>query len=80
MCADSGRFDDFFMTIAKETGGLEGLLGSLFSFLYRRTDFYYENEPGDKMGFPPGVNEKIVNQLPSNTALISHSIQANECV
>jgi hypothetical protein len=37
-----GRFDDFYFTIAKETGGIEGLLNSLFSFLIRRTDFYYE--------------------------------------
>ncbi len=44
-----------YYAIAKETGGIEGLLNSLFSFLYRRTDFFYEADPGDKMGFPPGV-------------------------
>lgn len=59
------RFDDFFFSICNETGGIEGLLNSLFSFLLRRTDFYYESllpfntkkylgDPGDKMGFPPG--------------------------
>lgn len=36
------RFDEHFFLIAKETGGIEGLLNSLFSFLLRRTDFYYE--------------------------------------
>ncbi len=54
------RFDDFFITIVRETGGIEGLLHSLFQFLYRKTDFYYECDPGDKMGFPPGVSLKIV--------------------
>jgi hypothetical protein len=36
------RFDEFYFTIAKETGGIEGVLSSMFSFLLRRTDFYYE--------------------------------------
>lgn len=59
------RFDEYFFLIAKESGGIEGLLNSLFSFFLRRTDFYYEcniqdlikkiGDPGDKMGFPPGV-------------------------
>jgi hypothetical protein len=54
------RFDDFLFTIVKETGGLEGFLHSVFSFLYRRTDFFYEADPGDKMGFPPGVSTRMV--------------------
>jgi len=53
---DFSRFDEFYFTIAKETGGIEGLLHSLFNFLIRRTDFYYESDPGDKMGFPPGYS------------------------
>jgi len=32
----------------------------MFSFLYRRTDFYYECDPGEKMGFPPGLNKKMI--------------------
>ena len=40
---DTARFDDFYFTICKETGGIEGLLHSLFSFFYRRTDFFYES-------------------------------------
>jgi hypothetical protein len=54
------RFDHFFVNITQETGGLEGLFHSMFSFLLRRTDFYVESEPGDKMGFPPGVNEQML--------------------
>lgn len=54
------RFDNFLITIVNETGGVEGLLHSLFSFLYRRTDFFYEMMPGEKMGFLPGDAEKMV--------------------
>lgn len=54
------RFDHLYMTIAKEAGGIEGLLNSFFSFLFRRTDFFYEADPTDKMGFPPGVNERML--------------------
>ena len=32
-----------------------------FSFLLRRTDFYYEAAPGAKMGFPPGYAEGMVS-------------------
>jgi N-terminal conserved domain of Nudc. len=35
-------------------------LDSVFGFLLRRTDFYYESEPGDKMGFRPGMTESMV--------------------
>ena len=54
------RFDQYYLSIAQEVGGIEGLLQSFFSFLYRRTDFYVECDPGDKMGFPPGLNKKMV--------------------
>ena len=54
------RFDHLYMNIAKEAGGIEGLLNSFFSFLYRRTDFFYEADPTDKMGFPPGVNQQLL--------------------
>ena len=39
---------------------MDGLLNAVFGFLQRRTDFFYEMEPGDKMGFPPGVSESMV--------------------
>lgn len=56
----SGSVDNMLIAITQEVGGIENLFDNLFSFLLRRTDFYYECDPGDKMGFPPTVNEKIV--------------------
>jgi hypothetical protein len=46
--------------VCKETGGIEGLLKTFFDFMSRKTDFFYEADPGDTMGFPPGVNTQIV--------------------
>lgn len=54
------RFDELYLTICKEVGGIEGLLQSFFDFMSRKTDFFYECDPGDKMGFPPGYNKKLV--------------------
>ena len=57
------RFDEMLMTITQQAGdGIHGLLDSVFSFLQRRTDFYYEAEPGDKMGFPPKFAEGLVSR------------------
>ena len=72
------RFDDFFFTIVKETGGIEGLLHSIFNFLFRRTDFFYEMDPGDKMGFPPGVASKMV--IFFFHFIYFFSTQGNECI
>jgi hypothetical protein len=54
------------MGICSQAGdGIHGLLDSVFSFLQRRTDYYYEAEPGDKMGFPPKFAEGLVSFLNS---------------
>lgn len=29
--------------------------------MFRKTDFFYECDPGDKMGFPPGYSRNLVN-------------------
>jgi hypothetical protein len=44
-------------------GGIEGFVRSFFDFMFRKTDFFYECDPGDKMGFPPGYNKKLVPNL-----------------
>eukprot|EP00362_Geleiidae_sp_MMETSP1317_P000665 CAMPEP_0201281276 /NCGR_PEP_ID=MMETSP1317-20130820/2167_1 /ASSEMBLY_ACC=CAM_ASM_000770 /TAXON_ID=187299 /ORGANISM="Undescribed Undescribed, Strain Undescribed" /LENGTH=86 /DNA_ID=CAMNT_0047590701 /DNA_START=21 /DNA_END=281 /DNA_ORIENTATION=+ len=57
------RFDDMFFLIAKEQPqGVVSLLDAFFAFLFRKTDFYYECEPGENVGFPPGIAEHIVLQ------------------
>lgn len=57
------RFDEFYLTICKEVGGIEQFVDSFFNFLARKTDFYYESFPGDNMGFPPGYNKQLVLPL-----------------
>jgi len=58
------RFDEMLMTITQQAGnGINGLLDTVFSFLQRRTDFFYEAEPGDKMGFPPQYAEGLVSKV-----------------
>lgn len=56
-----GRFDDVFMTMAQQSGSIDGLLRTFFSFLHRRTDFYVVQPPeGARMGFPEGRAEEMV--------------------
>jgi hypothetical protein len=58
------RNDDLLFTITQQTGqGIDGLLNAMFGFLQRRTDFFYQMEPGDKMGFPPGIAESMVRYI-----------------
>ena len=57
-----GKFDEMLMQITQQAGnGIDGLLDTVMSFLQRRTDFFYEAEPGDKMGFPPQYAEGLVS-------------------
>lgn len=61
--AQRQRIDDLLFAVTQQAnGGVHGLLDSVYGFLQRRTDFYYEAEPNDKMGFPPGVAESMVYQ------------------
>ena len=63
------RFDEMLMGITSQAGnGIDGLLDTVFSFLQRRTDFFYEAEPGDKMGFPPQYAESLVSPFLVNPA------------
>lgn len=54
------RIDQMFLMLAQELGGITQIFESLFSFLKRRTDFFVLSNPGDKVGFPPGVSEQII--------------------
>lgn len=55
------RFDDVLMTMAQQSGSIDGLLRAFFSFLHRRTDFYVVQPPqGASMGFPEGKAEDMV--------------------
>ena len=60
--ASRARIDDLLFAVTQQSkGGVHGLLDSVYGFLQRRTDFYYEALPGDKMGFPPQVAESMVS-------------------
>jgi hypothetical protein len=59
---ESNRIDDLLFAVTQQSAnGVHGLLDSVYGFLQRRTDFYYESEPMDKMGFPPGMAESMVS-------------------
>ncbi|GMH72083.1 hypothetical protein TL16_g05825 [Triparma laevis f. inornata] len=60
------QFDPLLMEIAQRSGSLDAMLGHVFSFLYRKTDFYvvgddesFKNKTAT-MGFPEGEAEKLL--------------------
>ncbi|XP_012283179.1 nudC domain-containing protein 3 isoform X2 [Orussus abietinus] len=55
-----GRHDEVFLKILQEEKNIANFLNAFFGFLYRCTDFYFDSSPGQKLGFPPGIAEKIV--------------------
>lgn len=58
---DTAKFDDILMGMLQHCEQVEPFLDLMFSFLARRTDFFrVMHSQEDKMGFPPGVAEKIV--------------------
>ena len=58
------KFDDVFLGILQHLGKIEPFLESVFFFLLRRTDFFkLMHNRDDKMGFPPGVAERIVERV-----------------
>lgn len=57
----SEMYDNALLGILQHVGNIQDFLQVYFGFLYRKTDFYrLLSGPGDKMGFPPGVAEKMV--------------------
>lgn len=58
--ADDGRFDDALLALASKHKDVEELSNSILSFFERRTDlFHVMDTPSDRMGFAPGVAEKM---------------------
>ncbi|XP_008302972.1 nudC domain-containing protein 3 [Stegastes partitus] len=56
-------YDNALLGILQHVGNIQDFLQVYFGFLYRKTDFYrLLSGPGDKMGFPPGVAEKMVQK------------------
>lgn len=63
---DEGRFDEVFLPVLTHLGKMDQFLDHVFSFLFRRTDFYYVMKTKhDSMGFPPGAAERMVNTVGS---------------
>lgn len=57
----SEMYDNALLGILQHVGNIQDFLQVYFGFLYRKTDFYrHLSSPNDKMGFPPGVAEKMV--------------------
>ena len=55
------KFDDLFFGILQNCEQIEPFLEVVLSFLARRTDFFrVMHNKTDKMGFPPGVAEKML--------------------
>lgn len=54
-------YDNALLGILQHVGNIHDFLQVYFGFLYRKTDFYrLLSAPNEKMGFPPGVAEKMV--------------------
>lgn len=54
-------YDNALLGILQHVGNIQDFLQVYFGFLYRKTDFYrLLSGANDKMGFPPGVAEKMV--------------------
>ena len=55
------KFDDVFLSILQHCGKIEPFLDAIFYFLSRRTDFFLlMHNKDDKLGFPPGIAEKML--------------------
>lgn len=52
--------DETFLHILSEEKNISNFLDAFFGFLNRCTDFYVEANSEQKLGFPPGIAEKLV--------------------
>ncbi|VDL18475.1 unnamed protein product [Hymenolepis diminuta] len=54
------RYDNALLGILQSEGNIEKFIEVMFGFLMRRTDFFFEYQPGKKLGFPKGIALKMV--------------------
>ena len=58
------EFDNVFMGMLQHCGKIEPFIDVIFNFLSRRTDFFHlMHKRDDKLGFPPGVAEKMLIKI-----------------
>ena len=77
---DTTKFDDILMGMLQHCEQVEPFLDAMFSFLARRTDFFRVMHSRDeKMGFPPGVAEKIVLKVGERLVEKKYSRQLFRC-
>lgn len=63
-------YDNALLGILQHVGNIQDFLQIYFGFLYRKTDFYrHLSSSNDRMGFPPGVAEKMVLRVSNNITL-----------
>ena len=55
-----GKYDSSLLPVIQGEGKVQGFLDAVFSFLYRRTDFYQPLNEEKTMGFPEGAAQDIV--------------------
>ncbi|XP_022185736.2 nudC domain-containing protein 3 [Nilaparvata lugens] len=60
---DESKYDHLFGSILEEERQLYPFLDAVFGFLSRRTDFFIIQKEGERIGFPPGIAEKIVGSI-----------------
>jgi hypothetical protein len=56
------RWDGILLQMCRGHDSMEGILNTFFSFLRRKTDFYHVLQGDERVGFPPGVADKLVTQ------------------
>lgn len=72
-------YDNALLGILQHVGNIQDFLRVYFGFLYRKTDFYrLLSGPDEKMGFPPGVAEKMVFKVTLKTEIRDRRGQVRE--
>lgn len=85
LCVSSVLRAQVLMNLAGQLGGIEPIFDTLFSFLYRKTDYFHVMKPGDKIGFPPGKAQQLLlhsfgkfERLAAETARRAEAAQASK--